>query len=80
MNDTDSKEKKNVVERALKTAVEAFFGVIITEGALILSHLVQMDFADWRTWALPVLTAAVSTGISAGWNAWQNAKSGGPEA
>lgn len=66
--------KKNILERAMKTAVEAFAGVIITEGALILTHLIEMDFSNWRVWLLPVLTAAISTGISAGWNAWQNAK------
>lgn len=66
--------KKDILERAMKTAVQAFFGALLTEGALIISHVLEMDFANWRVWLLPVLTSAISTGISAGWNAWQNSR------
>lgn len=65
-------------QRAGKTAVQAFFGVLIPEVVCWLTNITTINFADWKTWALPVIGGALAAGISAGWNALIN-KSGGGE-
>lgn len=59
--------------RAGKTAVQAFFGVLIPEIVIILTHIGDYDFSQWQVWALPIITGALAAGISAGWNAIINA-------
>lgn len=66
--------KKNILERAMKTAVEALLASLIPQIVIILSNIVDYDFANWKAWAIPLITSALATAISAGWNAWQNAK------
>lgn len=65
-------------QRAGKTAVQAFFGVLIPEVVCWLTNIATINFEDWKTWALPVIGGALAAGISAGWNALIN-KSGGGE-
>lgn len=62
-------------QRALKTAVQAFFGVLIPQIVLILSHVTEYDWTQWWVWALPIIAGALAAGISAGWNAIINANS-----
>ena len=59
----------DILSRALKTFVQAFFGFLIPEVILILNNIAQYDFANWKTWCLPLICGAISAGISAGWNA-----------
>lgn len=59
--------------RALKTFVQAFFGVLIPQLVLILSNVYEYDWNRWYVWALPIITGALAAGISAGWNALINA-------
>lgn len=54
--------------RALKTFVQATVAYIVTNTALILKHVVEWDFTDWKGWALPLIAGAISAGISAVWN------------
>lgn len=56
------------IVRALKTFIQAFVPVIITNIALISNHIVAWDFADWEGWLLPILISAVAAGIAAVWN------------
>lgn len=58
---------KDWVIRALKTFVQAFFGVLIPEVCILLNG----GFADWTTaWQVlaPVVAAALSAAIAAVWN------------
>lgn len=59
-------------QRAGKTAVQAFFGVLIPEVICWLTNIATINWADWKTWCLPVVGAALAAGISAGWNALIN--------
>lgn len=63
-------------QRAGKTAVQAFFGVLIPQVVLILTNVLEYDWNNWVVWGLPIITGALAAGISAGWNALIN-KSGG---
>ena len=62
----------DIMQRALKTFVQAFIPVIIANAALIGSHIASWDWADWKAWLLPVLISAVAAGLSALWNALIN--------
>ena len=59
-------------QRAGKTAVQAFFGVLIPELVAWLTNIANLDWSNWRVWALPIIGAALAAGISAGWNALIN--------
>lgn len=59
---------KDWVIRALKTFVQATAAYIVTNTALILKHVVEWDFTDWKGWALPLIAGAISAGIAAVWN------------
>lgn len=59
--------------RAGKTAVQAFFGVLIPQIVMILTNILDYDWSQWQIWALPIITGALAAGISAGWNALINA-------
>ena len=54
-------------QRAGKTAVQAFFGVLIPELVAWLTNIANLDWSNWRVWALPIIGAALAAGISAGW-------------
>lgn len=59
--------------RAGKTAVQAFFGVLIPQVVLILTNVLEYDWSQWYVWGLPIITGALAAAISAGWNALINA-------
>lgn len=59
---------KDWVIRALKTFVQATVAYFVANIALISKHIVEWDFSDWKGWALPLITGAISAGISAVWN------------
>lgn len=63
--------------RAGKTAVQAFFGVLIPQIVLVLSNILDYDWTKWYVWALPIIAGALAAGISAGWNALINASDKG---
>lgn len=54
--------------RALKTFVQATVAYFVANIALISQHVVEWNFSDWKGWALPLITGAISAGISAVWN------------
>lgn len=56
-------------ERALKTFIQAFFGVLIPEIVWMLSNTEQIGSLS-AAWAIlaPVVCSALSAGISAVWN------------
>lgn len=60
-------------QRAGKTFIQAFFGVLIPQIVLILSNILDYDWSKWYVWGLPIVTGALAAGISAGWNAIINA-------
>lgn len=66
----------DVGKRAWKTAVQAFFGVLIPQVVLLLTNIWDYDWHKWYIWALPIVTGALAAGISAGWNALINASGG----
>ena len=57
----------DIASRALKTFVQAFFGVLIPEIVAMLNHYMEFDWGAWTTY-LPLITAALAAGISAAWN------------
>lgn len=59
---------KDWIIRALKTFVQATVAYFVANIALISQHVVEWDFSDWKGWALPLITGAISAGISAVWN------------
>ncbi len=59
---------KDWMERALKTFVQAFFGVLVPELCLILNGGLPEDFTAWQAVLVPLLTSALAAGISAAWN------------
>ena len=59
---------KDWVIRALKTFVQAASVNLGANVALIMTHVVNWDFADWKGWLLPILTGAASAGVCAVWN------------
>lgn len=59
----------DIIVRALKTFVQAFFGVIIAEsGAIMTTALTWKDLKAVGAAVMPIVVAAVSAGISAVWN------------
>lgn len=63
----------DIWQRALKTFVQAFLGVLIPQIVLVLSNIMEYDWQNWTVWALPIITGALAAGISAAWNALINA-------
>ena len=59
---------KDWIIRALKTFVQATVAYFVANIALISQHVVDWDFSNWKGWALPLITGAISAGISAVWN------------
>jgi hypothetical protein len=59
---------KDWMVRALKTFVQAFFGVLIPEFVVMLRDGSVMGWNKFWTLMVPVLCAALAAGISAAWN------------
>lgn len=59
---------KDWMVRALKTFVQAFFGVLIPEFVVIIRDGSMMGWSKMWTLLVPVLCAALAAGISAAWN------------
>lgn len=59
---------KDWIIRALKTFVQATVAYFVANAALITQHVVEWNFSDWKGWALPLITGAISAGIAAAWN------------
>lgn len=62
------KQLKDWQERALKTFIQAFFGVLIPEVVAVLNGTVPSTFEGWKLLLAPVLCSALASGISAAWN------------
>lgn len=62
----------DVWQRAGKTFVQAFLGVLIPQVVMMLNNYMDFDWTQWTTY-LPLITGALAAGISAGWNAIINA-------
>lgn len=58
----------DILLRAFKTFVQAFFGVLIPELCVILSGSLPEDIQAFWIYLSPVLCAALAAGISAAWN------------
>lgn len=69
----------DIGSRAAKTFVQAFLGALIPQIALILTNILEYDWANWKVWLLPIVTGAIAAGISATWNNIINHKDGGDE-
>lgn len=59
---------KDWMIRAIKTFVQAFFGVLIPEFVVIIRDGSMMGWSRFWTLMVPVLCAALAAGISAAWN------------
>lgn len=64
---------KDITIRALKTFVQAFFGVLIPEIVAMLNNYMDFDWSKWTTY-LPLIVAGLSAGISAVWNTVLNVR------
>lgn len=65
---TDTKRVPDFLVRAAKTFIQAFIPVIIANTTMIMTHVVNWDFADWKGWLMPIIISAVAAGIAAIWN------------
>lgn len=54
--------------RAIKTFVQAFFGVLITAFVPYLANGFPPDWSTFWLWFSPVVAASLSAAISAAWN------------
>lgn len=60
---------KDIVIRAVKTFVQAFFGVFIPEICVILQNPeLPVDLTGWKALIIPLACSALAAGISAVWN------------
>lgn len=59
---------KDWMVRAIKTFVQAFFGVLIPEVCAVLSHGWPESWASMWAYLAPVVAAALAGAISAVWN------------
>ena len=59
---------KDWMIRALKTFVQAFFGILVPELVLILNGSLPKDFEGMKAMMIPMLCSALAAGISALWN------------
>jgi hypothetical protein len=59
---------KDWMIRAIKTFVQAFFGVLVPEVVAILQHGWPESWAAVRAYLAPVVAAALAAAISAVWN------------
>ena len=59
---------KDWQNRAIKTFIQAFGGVLVPEVCLILSGNLPADITAWKAILIPIVCAALSAGIAAAWN------------
>lgn len=59
----------DILERAIKTFVQAFLGVLIPELCVILNGTLPVDLNAWKAILIPLCCSALAAGISAAWNA-----------
>ena len=55
-------------ERAIKTFIQAFFGVLIPQVVMILSGALPENFSGWKVVLIPAVCSALASAISASWN------------
>lgn len=55
-------------ERAIKTFIQAFFGVLIPQVVLVLNGALPENFAGWKVVLIPAVCSALASAISASWN------------
>ena len=60
---------KDWMTRAIKTFIQAFFGVLVPEVVTLLSGGFPDASAAWKVLS-PFVAAALAAGISAVWNLW----------
>lgn len=65
-----SEKTKDILERAIKTFIEAFVSALVANLALFTEAL--GDAAALKSLAISVGVGALATGISAAWNAIQH--------
>lgn len=70
---------KDWMIRALKTFVQAFFGVLIPEAALLLRGGFPTSAEALKAAVMPVIAAALAAAISAVWNLILAAQKGGKQ-
>ena len=58
----------DVLKRAIKTFVQAFFGVLVPEICVMLGGELPSSLEGWRMVIVPLLCSALAAGISAVWN------------
>ena len=68
-----NKKINDLWQRAVKTFVQAFFGVFIPEVCAILANIENFDWNKWYVYIIPLVCGALSAGISAAWNGIINA-------
>ena len=59
---------KDVLIRAVKTFVQAFFGILVPEITMLLQGTLPADWEGWKIALIPLLCSALAAGISAVWN------------
>lgn len=59
---------KDWMIRAIKTFVQAFFGIVIPETAAILQHGFPEDWPTAWAYLAPVVASALAAAICAAWN------------
>ncbi len=69
-----NKKIPDTLQRALKTFVQAFCGILVPEIVMMLNNYMDFDWTKWTTY-LPLITGGLAAGISAVWNTIINATS-----
>ena len=59
---------KDWQERAIKTFIQAFGGVLIPELVMILNGSIPEEWSGWQCVIIAVLCPALAAGIAAAWN------------
>lgn len=75
----EDKTMKDWLIRALKTFVQAFFGVFIPLGVTYLEGGFPTNWGDAWLYLSPCVAAALAAGISAAWNIVKEAMEAGNE-
>lgn len=63
---------RDILSRAFKTFIEAFFAVLIPEIAVILQNVNNYDWTKWYVWLAPIIAGCIGTAISITWNSLEN--------
>lgn len=69
----------DIIKRAVKTFVQAFFGVLVPEVCVMLGGELPSSLEGWRIVVMPLICSALAAGISAAWNTIIRRKDGGKE-